>query len=145
MATLSVFSGSCHCGAIGFEFYASRQPEHWPVRACQCSFCRAHGARTTSDPAGFLIFRIADPAQLQRYRFGLRSADFLICRSCGVYLAAAVMTRRGRFATLNVHTIRDRIVLPESRPVSYDGESLGDRQTRREHRWTPVSASTDPT
>lgn len=69
-----VFEASCHCRAIGFTFRASQPSESWLVRACQCSFCRAHGARTTSDPNGSVTFRISDASQLRRYQFGTRSA-----------------------------------------------------------------------
>ena len=83
-------------------------------------------------------FNIAEASKVQRYRFGLRSSDFLICRSCGVYLAAVLTSPRGQFATLNVNTIRALPEVPRAEPVSYEGESLEARQTRREQRWTPV-------
>lgn len=134
-----VAEGSCHCGAIGFTFRASQRPESWSVRACRCSFCRGHGARTTSDPKGSVTFRVSDPSQLQRYRFGLRSADFFICNACGVYLASVLTSGRGQFATVNVNAIRGAIEVPEALPVSYEGESLEQRQSRREQRWTPVT------
>ena len=109
------------------------------MRACQCSFCRAHGARTTADPQGSVAFR-ADGAKLARYRLGTGRADFLMCAACGVYMAALITTARGRFATLNVNTIAGSPDLPAAQPVSYDGESSEQRIARREERWTPVTA-----
>src|SRR2546422_3634073 len=44
-----------------------------------CSFCRKHGARTTSDPSGRVVITVRHPGQLLRYRFGLETADFLVC------------------------------------------------------------------
>ena len=132
------FEGRCHCGAIGFSFRTATTPDQWPVRACQCRFCRSHGAHTTSDPDGSVAFQIADPGKLNRYRFGSRSADFLICRECGVYVAAVMTSRRGQFATVNVDVIRDLAALPTASPVSYDGESAEEKIARREQRWTPV-------
>jgi len=82
-AALHAFEGRCHCGALGFTLRTSKQPEQWTVRACQCTFCRGHGARTTADPDGSVSFRIADPSKLKRYRFGTRSSDFLVCGECG--------------------------------------------------------------
>lgn len=55
--TYRMFEGACHCGAIGYLYRTALDPERWNVRACQCSFCRAHAARTTSDPAGSVQFR----------------------------------------------------------------------------------------
>jgi hypothetical protein len=133
-----VFEGGCHCGAIAFEYRPTQPPAGWAVRACQCRFCRAHGARTTSDPEGAIAFRVDDESQLRKYRFGSRTADFYVCRSCGVYVAAVLTTPRGRFATVNINTLRDVVAMPDAAPVSYDAESAEAKQARREQRWTPV-------
>src|SRR5437868_6422135 len=132
------FEGRCHCGAIGFSFRSEQAPEQWFVRACQCRFCRLHGARTTSDPLGSVIFHVANPEKLKRYRFESRTADFLICSECGSYIAALVTLPRGQFATLNVNAMADVMGVPETHPVSYDGESVEQRLERRGQRWTPV-------
>ena len=138
-AAPSILEGRCHCGAVGYIFHASQPPAQWTVRACQCSFCRAHGVRTTSDPNGLVIFKIADASKLVRYRFETRSTDFLICSHCGVYLAAVLTSARGQFATLNVNAMQPLPDLPQAGPVSYEGESGEQRKTRREQRWTPVA------
>jgi hypothetical protein len=109
------------------------------VRACQCSFCRAHAARCTSDPDGCVDFHVAKPDALVRYSFGLRTAEFLLCGSCGVYLAAVLSSERGTFATVNVNTFTSTIPdLPAAEPVSYEAESREQRVARRERGWTPV-------
>jgi len=133
------FEGRCHCGALGFTFRTSRPPDQWAVRACQCSFCRGHGARTVSDPKGSVTFQIIEASKLSRYRFGARSSDFLICRDCGVYVAALLTSGNGQFATLNINTIRAPLDVPQAVPVSYEGESDEQRLSRREERWTPVA------
>lgn len=133
------FEGCCHCGAIGFTFRTSRDPWSWPVRACQCGFCRAHGARTTTDPAGLVEFHVHDPEALVRYRFGLRSADFLLCGHCGTYVGAVLEGEEGGFATLNINTIAAAAAAGEAVPISYDGESPDERRARRERAWTPVA------
>jgi hypothetical protein len=113
-------------------------PEDWSVRACQCAFCRAHDAFSTSDPQGRIAFSAAD-SLLQRYRFALRTADFLLCRNCGVYIGAVIEAGSGRYGIINTHSLTP---LPESiaagAPISYDGEETSGRVTRREERWTPV-------
>ena len=136
-----VFEGGCHCGAIGFTLRTSQPSERWRVHACQCSFCRAHGARTVSDPHGSLTFRVVDPSRLSRYRFATQSAEFLVCRSCGVYVAAVISSNKGQFATVNVNAIHDLQNVPEAVPVSYEGESREQKESRREQRWTPVSGA----
>ena len=136
----SSYEGRCHCGAVRFTYTTAKSPAAWPVRACQCSFCRAHGARTTADPQGSVSFSVADPAKLRRYRFGTAQADFFVCAECGVYMAAVLTTPRGRFATLNVNTIGGVSDVPPAEPVTYDAESSEQRIARREQRWTPVAA-----
>ena len=135
------FEGSCHCGAIGFTLRTAQPPELWTVRACQCGFCRSHGARTFADPAASLAFAIADSSRLNRYRFGLKTADFLVCGACGVYVASVLTSPRGQFATVNVNTLAQTLALPAAQPVSYEGESIEERQARRERRWTPVEGA----
>jgi hypothetical protein len=91
--------------------------------------------RRTSRSRGLLFYRLL----LGRYRFGTRSSDFLICGNCGVYVAALLTSSNGQFATLNINTIRAPLDVPETVPVSYEGESGDQRQSRREQRWTPVA------
>lgn len=140
MTPVYAFEGSCHCGVIGFTFSSHLSSESWRVHACQCSFCRRHGARTTSDPGGRVSFHIHDEAKLHRYRFGLQTADFLVCRWCGVYIGAVLSSPRGQFATLNVNTILGASV-GQAEPTTYDGETSQQRQARRERQWTPVGAA----
>lgn len=133
------YEGSCHCGAIAFAYSSELPPERWSVRSCQCSFCRAHGARCTSDPDGRVRFRISKPDELIRYRFALRTADFLICRSCGVYVGAVLESEGEAFAIVNLNALdAPATTLPEPRETSYDAESTSDRVRRRSHGWTPV-------
>jgi hypothetical protein len=138
MSALHVFEGSCHCGALGFRFETARPADAWSIRACQCSFCRRHQARTTSDPNGRASFLVHDDRCLQRYRFGLGTADFLVCRRCGIYLGAVLTSARGRFATLNVNALNPAREFPRAVPASYEGENVDERRVRRELRWTPV-------
>jgi hypothetical protein len=44
--------GGCHCGNIHVRLRLSKPPSANPLRACQCSFCRAHNTSTVADPDG---------------------------------------------------------------------------------------------
>lgn len=134
------YAGACHCGALEFSFETAVAPRHWPVQACQCAFCRGHGAATSADPKGTVRFNYAYPDRLRRYRFALRTADYLVCRECGMYLGAVMMTGVGAVATVNVHTLRERPrSLSPAQPVTgYRNESLEERRARRREHWTPV-------
>ena len=134
------FTGACHCGALHLTFETPADPRTLPLRACGCSFCRKHGVRTTSDPAGTVSFRIDDPEMLQRYRFGTRTTDTLICRNCGIYLAAVTEIEGALYAVVNVNALDDRSGFerpPEA--MDYEGESAEQRQARRKLKWTPAT------
>lgn len=130
----------CHCSALTAHYRTRLPTASWPVRACQCAFCTAHGALSTSDPAGSLSFIASDPDCLKRYQFGTRSADFLICRACGVYLGAVMTQGEQRWGILNVRTLRPLPSdLPAPQPMQYDGEVTIARAQRRTARWTPLA------
>jgi hypothetical protein len=133
------WTGSCHCGAIGFSYYTELAPVSWRVRACQCSFCRKHQALTTSDPNGRVRFIENGSSKANRYRFGQHSADFLVCGHCGVYIGAVMESTRGRFAVINIRTLQTTppgLKAPE--PMDYAAEDMAQRAARRERVWTPV-------
>ena len=136
------YRGSCHCGNVRVLFETRRPAHELPVRACRCSFCRAHGARTASDPQGTLSIVVGDVSRLSRYRFALRTADYLVCARCGVYAAAVLEADGELFATLNVNVLDGRDAFPvAAEPVAYDGESLEGRIARRRRQWTPTTLS----
>jgi hypothetical protein len=138
-----IYHGGCHCGAIAFEYTTAIEPSAWSIRACQCSFCRAHAALSASDPSGTLKFLASQASRLVRYRFGRGTADFLLCGSCGVYIGAAMDSPAGRFGIINVNALRPlRNDLAAPQPMSYEAESTADRSTRRAGRWTPLADGT---
>jgi len=135
--------GKCHCGNISLALETALDAQALPLRACQCSFCRMHGVRTTSDPAGRLRFEIADPAVLSRYRFGLATADFLICGRCGAYAGALMSEGEKAWGVVNANLLAEPLTR-EPEPVSYEGETAAERIARRKQRWTPAELSLPP-
>ncbi len=131
------YEGRCHCSAIGYRYRTPVAPANWQVRACDCSFCRAHDVLTTSGPAAEIEFFAPEPDRVRRYRFGLRTADFLLCGNCGVYIGAVMTRDTGTFGIVNVRAL---VARPEDLsavlPISYDGEDEDSRIARRERRWS---------
>jgi hypothetical protein len=88
------------------------------------------------------MFDVSDVESLERYRFGLKTAEFLLCKRCGVYLGAQIETARGAFGIINTLTM---MPVPDGLPVSaladYGSESSRERVERREKRWTPLEKS----
>lgn len=130
----------CHCGNLTARYRTKIAAAAWSVRACQCSFCRGHGALSTSDPYGSLEFQSRDPTRVRWYRFGSRTTAFLICQECGVYVGAQTTTDRGRFGVLNVLSLTPQLAgLSSADPMVYDSETPELRLLRRTARWTPIS------
>ncbi len=130
--------GACHCGAIGFEFELPEPEGAILVRACGCTFCRKHGGVYTSHPAGRLAARIADAALHERYRFGHGTAEFHVCRTCGVVPFVTSEIDGKLYAVVNVNSFEG--VAPEelaSSPTDFDAENIEDRLARRRRNWIP--------
>lgn len=131
--------GGCHCGNLSLKLRLSTVPGDVRLRACQCSFCRAHNTRTTSDPQGAAEIWAKDWSLVQLYRFGTATADFLICRRCGVYIGAVTETEDGTRSVINTNCLQDRGAFSAAPvPVNHDGEATQDRRERRVGSWTPT-------
>jgi hypothetical protein len=128
--------GRCHCGNIAYTLSWEPDPAEIPARACACSFCTRHGAVWTSNPAGTLDVRVGDAAQITRYSFGTKTAEFHICAICGI---VPVVTSRidGRvYAVVNVNTFTDvPATLLRHGSISFDDESEEARLARRTRHW----------
>lgn len=137
--------GGCHCGAIRIVYESKIPAEEAMLRACQCDFCRRHGALAVSDPDGRAIIDIKDESTVRRYRFGLRTADYLVCGRCGVYVAAVMEAEGGAHAVVMVRALDDakRFSKP-ARPVDFDDEAPDERMARRRRTWTPASYGSTP-
>jgi hypothetical protein len=132
--------GGCHCGNLRLSLRLSQAPADTRLRACGCSFCRVHNTRTTSDPNGSVDIRAADWSLVELYRFGTGTAEFLICKRCGVYIGAVSETAWGARAVINTNCLEDRAAFTrQPDPVDHDGEATGDRLARRAANWTPAT------
>ncbi len=105
-----------------------------PVRRCECSFCRRHGAAYTSDPAGAVHFELAAPDAVRTYRFASRTVDFLFCRGCGVMTAALSVIDGITYAVVNANTLDTPIGMAQE-PVDYGGETPEQGRERRRRNW----------
>ena len=138
-----IYDGACHCGAIHMTLKSERSPGELGVRTCQCAFCRRHGAVNTSDPDGLSTIR-ADEANVLRYRFGLRTADFLICRSCGAYVAAVIGEKDEIYSTINIVGLHmTEFADVREAPMEYGAETPDERIARRYKKWTPTRFTDD--
>ena len=135
-----IFNGQCHCGAIRVELSTDRAPQDQVLGACQCSFCRKHNARAFSDPKAHVTLTAAELRQLQRYAFGLRTCEQIICRRCGVYVAMTLVEGERVWSVVNADTLEDRALFCRAaEPRDYDAEDREGRIARRKARWCPTT------
>ena len=135
------YRGGCHCGILKVIYRTAVEPAHWPLRHDGCSFCRRHGVVGTSDPAGEAAFEIADAAKIRHYRFAQKTAQFMLCGDCGVFVAALTETAAGARAVINARVL-DGVALKYNAvtDVHFDDETPAQRAERRLRHWTPVRA-----
>lgn len=132
-------AGGCHCGNIRVVVEITAPPAAATLRACGCSFCRAHGVRTVTDPAGAFKIWAQDWDDVTRYRFETATADFLICSRCGVYVGAVCETAAGPRGVANINALNDRALFTAApQPMNYDGEDAPARLARRAQAWMPA-------
>lgn len=129
-----IYSGACHCGAVQVE-YTTDAPV--VLRRDGCSFCTSRGVKSASDPTGRLLVK-AD-VRLVRYRFGHKTADFLLCPDCGSYVATLMQAPEGTLGVLNVVGAGITELMDEpAELISLDGEDPDARIERRRACWTPM-------
>jgi hypothetical protein len=131
--------GGCHCGNMHVRLRLPKPPEDYALRACTCSFCRSHSPRIVADGDGNFELWADDWSLVENYRFGTKTCDFLLCRRCGVFIAAVAEMPAGTRAVVNVNCLNDRERFT-SDPVLHDfeGETLETRSSRRAVNWMPV-------
>lgn len=136
---MTTLNGQCHCGNIRYRIETPLPMDEIIARACDCTFCRIHAAKNWSDPNGHAVVEIGDEQLLNRYLFGLKTAEFFICRQCGAYAGAVLSDEEGSWATLNLR-LTGMEEIPEQ-SISFDGETIAGRVQRRKQVWIPVQIS----
>jgi hypothetical protein len=128
---------SCHCGAVSVRFETTDLLSSLRPRACQCDHCRMQGARYLSDPNGQLVLQAKSDDAFFRYQFGMKTADFLTCKSCGVLIGAVCTVDDDLRMVINANLFLN-VELGGNVATDSSGENLDDRNARREAAWTPV-------
>jgi hypothetical protein len=127
--------GSCHCGDVDFTLVTNKDVDAFVPRRCSCSMCRRHGASYISDPNARLELRYRDGSQLSLYRFGQRTARWVICSRCGV-LTAVLCEIEGRLrAVVRVQAMVEHSFPRPEVATNFDSESVKVRLQRRAKTW----------
>ncbi|HJV24337.1 MAG TPA: aldehyde-activating protein [Aromatoleum sp.] len=126
--------GGCHCGGLRIELDLPRPPGSYAPRACDCDFCRKHGAAYLSDPGGRLRIHARAEA-LGRYRQGSGRAEFLYCKDCAVLVGVAYEEDGQMYATVNSRVVEGDAPFAEARSVSPQTLSADQKVARWKEVW----------
>jgi hypothetical protein len=132
--------GGCHCGRVRVALKTARTAEELVPRACDCSFCRKHGAAWLSDPFGTLKVDAQETRGFHMYRQGSETADMLMCVRCGVLVAVVFEHDDGVFGAINAACL-EGIALPASVAVSPQRLSAAEKIERWRALWARASVS----
>jgi hypothetical protein len=92
-----------------------------------------------ADSEGLFEVWADDWSLVENYRFGTRTCDFLICRRCGVFIAAVSEMAAGARAVVNVNCLSDRERFTAPPAVhDFEGETIEIRSARRTANWMPT-------
>jgi len=125
--------GGCHCGRIAFEMTLSKPALQVTPRACDCSFCRKHGAAWLSDAAGSLRVRLRGEPLV--YRQGSAQAEFIACAHCAVLVMVRYEHDKRVHAAMNVRALEDAGSFAAEQPASPQTLSSGDKRERWMQLW----------
>lgn len=128
-------SGGCHCGNVGVDLEITREPFTYRPRACDCDFCRKHGAAYISDPQGALTIGIRDARQTVNYRQGSGRAECLFCSNCGVLVGALYRKENRIYGVVNVRIVADQTSFGAEQPASPKMLSESEKIRRWQEIW----------
>jgi hypothetical protein len=127
--------GGCHCGQIQLFAELAQVPGAYPPRACDCDFCRKHGAAYISDPAGKLRIQLSSQSAVSRYRQGSGTAQFLVCTNCGVLVAVLHRTGATTYGAINANAISGPTAFAPAKSVSPKTLSPTEKVQRWQNVW----------
>jgi hypothetical protein len=129
-------SGGCHCGNLRLQVQLTCAPGDYTPRACDCNFCRKHGAAWVSDPKGSLRISVRDERELAKYAQGSGIAQLLLCRQCGVLVGACLDQAGGLlYGVVNARVIDGDTPFGIAQAVSPHQLSADDKVRRWQQLW----------
>ncbi len=109
------------------------------VRACSFTFCTKHGGVYTSHRDASLAASVRDQAEVSRYRFGTRTAEFYLCSRCGVVPFVTSEIDGRLYAVVNVNSFEGIDPARFTRAVTdFDGETTEGRLARTNTALSPI-------
>jgi hypothetical protein len=113
----------------------TREPAAYSPRACDCDFCRKHGAAYISDPSGSLYVRITDDSEAGRYRQGSGQAQLLLCKRCGVLIGALFEENGQLHGAVNARVVEAAASFAAEQTVAPQKLAAADKARRWREIW----------
>jgi len=125
--------GGCHCGRIALEMTLSKPASDYTPRACDCSFCRKHGAAWLSDAQGALRVRLRGEPVV--YRQGSAQAEFIACAHCAVLVLVRYEHDGRVHAAVNVRALDEAVSFAAEQSASPQTLASGEKRERWMQLW----------
>jgi len=113
---MTVHTGSCHCGAVRFEFDA---PAKIDVTDCNCSMCSMTGYEHVFVLHKDLRF-LSGEDQLTEYRFNTGQAVHMFCQTCGIKPLYRPRSHPESWS-VNLRCV-ERATLEVAKRIAFDGQ-----------------------
>jgi hypothetical protein len=133
----ALVDGGCHCGNLRLQVQLTGAARDYQPRACDCDFCRKHGAAYLSDRHGSVRISVQHERLLGRYRQGSGNAEMLLCRNCGVLVGACYHDGERLYGVVNVGALADRAQFDAQQVVSPQQLSAAEKVQRWRGIWFP--------
>jgi hypothetical protein len=135
--SMNTVTGGCYCGNVFVKIRLTRAPASYNPRACDCEFCRKHGAAYISDSLGSLQIEIGAAGDRGSYRQGSEAADCLFCRRCGVLVGVICEIDGRSYGAVNVRSLSSAATFGPELTVSPKQLSATDKLQRWQGVWFP--------
>lgn len=127
--------GQCHCGNLSSTLLLPEHTVSLTLYGCSCSFCRLHACTWLGEPAQKLTLSAEIPEQSGWYATGQLAPDYLLCRRCGVALAAISYFGDAWYGIINAQTALLPALPQDFLPFRQTNLTDQQRLTLRRQRW----------
>ena len=117
------------------EMQLTAAAETYTPRACDCDFCRKHGAAYVSDAKGALLLRMKNAGDRGAYRQGSGQAEFVLCRNCGVLVGVMCLGEGRLYGAVNVRAVDGAVRFADEQTVSPQKLSADAKAERWQQVW----------
>jgi len=129
---MNEFKGGCHCG--GPHPFRGQRPGGLHPPPVFVFHVQEARRELHLRSGGGLMLRYRDETQLSLYRFGHRTAQWVICSECGVLVAVLCEIAGQLRAVVRVQSMEEYFPRPEV-ATNFESESVEERLQRRARTW----------